>query len=98
MGKILLDAVPLIAAANDKVRHAVGTENLHDMPQNGLAANFDHGLGAQMGFLRNPRASMTAFMEAASPKHSAFQYMEKAACPMPVFGHKKRRCKKATSP
>jgi len=28
-------------------------------------------------------------MEAASPKHSAFQYMEKAACPMPVFGHKK---------
>ena len=55
VGKVLLDQVTLVAAANDEVIDAVVRVNLHDVPQNRHATNFYHRLGFEVGLLRNPR-------------------------------------------
>ncbi len=53
IGKVLLDAITLVAEADDKFIKAVVGVNLHDVPQNWLLANLDHRLGLQVGFFRN---------------------------------------------
>ena len=45
VGKILLDDVALVAAANDEFIHAVSGIQFHDMPQDRLATDLDHGFG-----------------------------------------------------
>ena len=50
VGKVLFDEVALVAATDDEVGDAVVRIHLHDVPQDGLATDFDHGLGAGRGF------------------------------------------------
>jgi len=49
IGKIFLDDVTLIAAADDEFVDAVMAVGLKDVPQHWLAAHLHHGLGPQMG-------------------------------------------------
>jgi len=56
VSEILLDQVALVAAADDEVVDAVGGVELHDMPEDGLAADLDHGLGSEIGFFGEPGA------------------------------------------
>lgn len=44
VGEVLLDHIPLVAAADHKVIHAVSGVNFHDVPQDRFAADFDHRL------------------------------------------------------
>ncbi len=50
VGEILLDHVPLVAAANDEVVNAVLGIDLQDVPQDGKSADIDHRLGTQGSF------------------------------------------------
>ena len=52
VGKVLLDDVPLVAAANHEVVDAVVRIGLHDVPEDRLATNFNHGLGLDGSLLR----------------------------------------------
>jgi hypothetical protein len=63
IGKILLDDIPLVAAADHKVMKAEAGIDFHNMPQNGLLANADHGLRLQMALLADASA------QAASQNH-----------------------------
>ena len=56
VGEILLDDIALIAAADHEVVDAVRGVDLQDVPQDRTAADLDHRLGAQAGFLGKPRA------------------------------------------
>ena len=42
--EVLLDHIPLVAGADDEVADAVGGVDFHDMPENRLASDLDHGL------------------------------------------------------
>jgi len=44
VGKVLFDDIAFVAAADDKVVHTVGGVELHDMPEDWFASDFDHGL------------------------------------------------------
>jgi hypothetical protein len=57
IGKVFLDDVALVATANDEVIAAMVGISLHDVPQDGLAANFAMGLGrvAVCSEIRVPR-------------------------------------------
>ena len=70
--KILFDEVALVAAANNEVIDAVMRVHLHDVPENGLATNFDHGLGTRGGFFAEtgtqPASQNNSF-------HFGFQYI-----------------------
>jgi hypothetical protein len=55
VGKILFDYVSLVAAANDELVDSMRGVRLHDVPQNGFAADLDHRLGSQVRFLGNTR-------------------------------------------
>ena len=49
--EVFLDQVALVAAANNEVVYSVMGINFHDVPQDGFATNFDHGLGFEVSFL-----------------------------------------------
>ena len=59
VGEVFLDHVALVAAADDEVVDAVGGVELHDVPEDRLAADLDHGLGLEVGFLGEARAETT---------------------------------------
>ena len=59
VSEIFLDQVALVAAADDEVVDAVGGVELHDMPEDGLAADLDHGLGLEVGFFGETGAEAT---------------------------------------
>ena len=46
VGEIFLDEIALVAEADDKVVHMMGGVDLHDVPEHGKAADFNHELGA----------------------------------------------------
>jgi hypothetical protein len=48
-----------IAKADDEVVEAEVAVDLHDVPDDRLAADFDHGLGPHHGFLGNPGSETT---------------------------------------
>ena len=51
VGEVLLDYVTLVATANNEVVDAVGGVGLHNVPEDGLAADLDHRLGLEVGLL-----------------------------------------------
>ena len=53
--EILLDDVALVAAADHEIVDAVGGVDLHDVPQDGAAADLDHRLGPDGGFFAEAR-------------------------------------------
>ena len=57
--KILFDLIALVAATNYEFVDTERRIYLHDVPQNRLPTDFDHGLGAQMGLFANARAEST---------------------------------------
>jgi hypothetical protein len=57
--KPFLDHMLLVACANHKFIETVGGIGLHNMPQNGHAADFDHGLGFIYRFFGKPGAQTT---------------------------------------
>ena len=59
VGEVFLDQVALVTAANHEIVDAVVGIDLHDVPQDGLAANFHHRLGFEVGFFGNPGAEST---------------------------------------
>jgi len=56
VGKILLDDVALVAAADDEVVDAVLGIDLQDVPKNGPPANLDHRLGPDNRLFGKARA------------------------------------------
>ena len=44
VSEVLFDNIAFIAAADDKVVDSVGGVELHDVPEDWFASNFDHGL------------------------------------------------------
>jgi hypothetical protein len=66
VGEVLLDDIALVTTADDKLVHAMARIELHDMPQNRLTADLDHGLGLEVGLLTQPAPSpparITAFI------------------------------------
>ena len=51
VGEVLLDYVTLVATADDEIVDPVGGVGLHNVPEDGLAADLDHRLGLQVGLL-----------------------------------------------
>ena len=51
--KIFLDQIAFVAAADHEVMDPMVGVNLHDVPEDGFTANFDHGLGLEVCFLGN---------------------------------------------
>ena len=56
VGEVLLDDVALVSAADDEVVDAVLGVDLEDVPEDGAAADLDHGLGADRGFFAEASA------------------------------------------
>ena len=56
VGEVLLDDVALVAAADDEVVDAVLGVELEDVPEDGPAANFHHGLGTEGGLFADAGA------------------------------------------
>ena len=54
--EILLDDVALVAAADHEIVDAVRRVDLHDVPEDRLAADLDHRLRLQIALLGDPRA------------------------------------------
>ena len=54
VGEVFLDDVALEAAADDEVRDAVRRVDLHHVPEQWLAADFDHRLRTQHGLFAEP--------------------------------------------
>ena len=52
--EVFLDDVALVPAAHNKLINAVGGVNLHDVPQNRSAADFNHRLRLDDGFFAQP--------------------------------------------
>ena len=63
VGEVFLDDVALVAQADDEFADPVGRVDLHDVPQDRLAADLDHRLGADRGFFTE------ACAEAAGQDH-----------------------------
>jgi len=53
IGEILLDHIALVAAAHDEIVDAMTGIDLHDVPKDRLAADFDHWLGLDACFFGN---------------------------------------------
>ena len=51
IGEIFLDQIALVAKADDEVVEAVTAVEHHDVPEDRLAADLDHRLGPDLGFL-----------------------------------------------
>ena len=56
IGEVLLDDVALVSEADDEVVDALLGVELEDVPEDGLAADLHHGLGADGGFFAETRA------------------------------------------
>ena len=54
--EVFLDHIALVTEANDEIVNAMMRIHFHDVPQNRLAADFDHRFGLQMRFLADTRA------------------------------------------
>ena len=54
--EVLLDDVTLVSEAHDEVAHPVVRVDLHDVPEDRLAADLDHGLGPQLRLFADPRS------------------------------------------
>ena len=54
--EVLLEHVALVAEAHHELVHPVSRVDLHDVPDDRLAADLDHRLGAGFGLLGEPRA------------------------------------------
>ena len=50
--EIFLDHITFVTQANDKIIKPIMAVYFHDMPEDGFAANFHHGLGAHISFFR----------------------------------------------
>jgi len=48
VGEVLFNNISLITAADDKVVNTVGRVELHDVPKNGFATNFNHWFWLEM--------------------------------------------------
>lgn len=59
VGEVFLDDILLVTATDDEVRDAVVAVSLHDMPQDGLPADFHHWFGNQIGGLAQSGAEAT---------------------------------------
>ena len=59
IGKIFLNYIAFVAAADYKIIDSVGTEDLEDVPKDRLAADFHHRFGLEMGFFANPSTKTT---------------------------------------
>ena len=57
--KVFLDLVLLIACANDEVGKTLCSIDLHDVPKNGPASDFDHWLRTQVALFRDPCSKST---------------------------------------
>ena len=53
--KVLLDHLAFVAAGNEEILEAMAGIDAHDMPEHGLAPDFQHGLGANRGFFGQAR-------------------------------------------
>ncbi len=53
IGEVLLDHIALVSAADHEIVDAMGGIDLHDVPQDRLAADLDHWLGLQVGLFGN---------------------------------------------
>ena len=60
VGKVLFDDFALVAQWENEVVVAKAAVDVHDVPQNGSSANFDHGLGLDRGLFAQPCALATA--------------------------------------
>ena len=58
--EIFLDHVAAVAQAEHKIAEAVVGVELHDVPEDGAAADLDHRLGPEFGFLAQARAQSAA--------------------------------------
>ena len=54
--KVFLDDMALVAAADDEVMEAEAGVVFHDVPQNRLIPNLDHGLWLEVTLLADPCA------------------------------------------
>lgn len=54
--EVLLDNVLLVSGTDDEIIVAVVAIELHDVPEDGLAAQFNHGLGLELAFFTNSSA------------------------------------------
>jgi hypothetical protein len=54
--KILLDDLPFVACADNKLLMTEMGVISHNVPKDGPISNLDHGLGAKFGFLPKPGA------------------------------------------
>ena len=77
--EILLDDVLLVPRADHELVVAVVAVQLHDVEENGHSAQIYHGLGLELGFLRNPGTETagqnndfhSAYYLSISPIHGA---------------------------
>ena len=74
VGEELLDDVALVSAADDEVIDAVLGVDLEDVPEDGAATDFDHGLGAEGGLFRD-----------ASAETAGEDYCFHSVCFAPIF-------------
>src|SRR4029078_2736201 len=54
--KVFLDYVPFVAAADHEIVGAMRRVELHDVPEDWLAADLDHRLGSEIALLGNTSA------------------------------------------
>lgn len=59
VGEIFLDDIAFVAAANEKIINAMGGIIFHDVLQDRLAADFNHGLWANRCFFTDACAQTT---------------------------------------
>ena len=59
VGEVFLDDITLVPATDDEIIYPVGGIEFHDVPEDRLATDLDHGLGFEVGFLGNagPKAT-----------------------------------------
>ena len=67
VGEVLLNQITLLTSTDDKIIDSVMGINLQNVPQNGLATDFYHGLGrvdvSSLRRLPRPPARITAFIK-----------------------------------
>src|SRR5581483_1086486 len=80
IGEIFLDDVALVAAADHELIHAVARIDLHDVPQDRLAADLDHRLWPQIALFGNPRAK-------AAGQNDGFHGLIRRLVARPAYPH-----------
>ncbi|MNN75497.1 hypothetical protein D3C81_1918040 [compost metagenome] len=59
VGEEILDRVALVAQADHEIVDAVSRVLLHDVPENWLPTDFDHGFGLEVRLFADTRAQST---------------------------------------